>query len=160
MCSRRTGRSTITASRIPRCGASSSLSSSRRPLSARALLEFRDDLRSFREAPRVEGLRANVSEFSELEEYLHHDIVVRGLRHADEVVFTHRVEDLHLRSELARQGHRGVRPLRRFLDTLDPLVRPIQQANVVWHDKILLGRSIITWVLNAHLSTFRSQTPV
>src|SRR2546423_2720916 len=35
---------------------------------ARALLEFRNDLRGFREAPRLEGLRANVPEFSELEE--------------------------------------------------------------------------------------------
>src|SRR5207249_4921818 len=101
------------------------------------LLELRDDLRGFREAPSFQRLRADVPELSELEEHLHCDVVVRRLRHADEVIFAHRVEDLHLRSELARKSRRGVRPLRRFFYVLDPLVRPIQKADVVWHDLIL-----------------------
>src|SRR5437868_12823652 len=37
------------------------------------------------------------------------NIVVRGVRHADSVVFTYLVDDLHLRSELTLHDHRGVR---------------------------------------------------
>src|SRR5437667_12877275 len=126
MCSRRTGRSTITATRIARCGASSSLSSRRFFRAPELYWSFET---TFVASARLHALSVFVRMFPSFPSSRSTCITtssIRGLRHADEVVFTHRVEDLRLRSELARQGHGGVRPLRRFLDAFDPLVRPIQ----------------------------------
>src|SRR5712691_5070012 len=118
-------------------------------LREQALLKLRDDLRGFRGRPRLQGLRANVPEFPDLEKELHRGLVIRRLRHRDEVVFAHREEDVHLRAQLVREGTDGVRALRRLLHVLDSLFCPINEADVLWHVRSLQGAPIIVCVYNA-----------
>src|SRR5207245_1119937 len=96
-------------------------------------LDLRDDLRRFGGRPRLQRLRLDVPELPDFEKELHRDIVVWRFRQGHDVVSPHRVENLHLGTELVGQGSHGVRTLGRLLHVLDSLLRPISEGNVVRH---------------------------